>query len=173
MARPKPRLKQTRMLLNRLTLGLVSVLGFFSAASILTAPSTLAPNESSMDYSYASRGPASSVRSHESSSEKTRIQVLKLSCESEMEMEENSNQIRLRGKICSEKNVSIEKSLVKNSENEDVATVFHKEKDFTTDIIHLRPGLNKLVITNFLSDGSKNVQVLNVRRSPASAKNNN
>ncbi len=173
LARPKPSLKKTKQLLNRLTLGLVSVLGFFSTASILTAPSSLNPTETTSETIFAGRQPASVVKNDFSNSpERKGIQVIKLSCDAEMNLVEENNQIRLRGKVCSEKPVSIEKSSVKNSENEEIATVFHKEKTFTTDVIHLRPGQNRLVITNVLSDGSTSTQVLVVQRSPSGKKTN-
>lgn len=150
-------------MLNRITLGLVSALGFLSVASILTAPTSLNPVTGEEEP--ASRRPASIEMGDTSQPERRGIQVIKLSCEPEMKMNQDSHQIRLRGKVCSEGPVTIEKSSVKNSENEEIATVFHKEKTFTTDVIHLRPGQNKLVITNLLSDGSTSTQILVVERS--------
>ncbi len=132
-------------------------------ASILTAPTSLNPITGEEEL--ASRNPASFEIGDASQPEKRGIQVVKLNCEPEMKMNQDSHQIRLRGKVCSEGPVTIEKSSVKNSENEEIATVFHKEKTFTTDVIHLRPGPNKLVITNLLSDGSTNTQILVVERS--------
>jgi len=170
LARPKPSLRQTRKLLNRLTLGFVSILGFFSAASILTQPNANLSAENT-EQALASRQPAS-INFTPPQDEKKAILVVKLTCEPEMQLNENSNQIRLKGKICTDKLVSIENSSVKNSDDKVIATVFHKDKNFTTDIIHLRPGQNRLVITNKLSDGTTDTQVLVVTRSPASEKKN-
>ena len=150
-------------MLNRITLGFVSALGFLAVASILTAPTTLTPIVTD-EVDLSSREPASIEIGEVGVPEKRGIQVIKLTCEPEMKMNQDSHQIRLRGRVCSEGPVTIEKSTVKNSENEEVATVFHKEKTFTTDVIHLRPGSNKLVITNVLSDGSTSTQVLVVER---------
>lgn len=139
-------------------------MGFFSAITILTAPTMVSTGEYGGDVTLAARNPASDSVSVD----KGRIQVVKLTCDEEMKLSQEAHQIRLKGHVCSDMPLSIEKSTVKNSENEEVATVFHKEKDFTTDVIHLRPGQNRLVITNVLSDGSTKTQVLRVQRAPSS-----
>lgn len=140
---------------------LVSVLGFLSITSIVTAPSSLAPSDGIP--TLGSRHLAS-VSPTSLNSEKMRVPVIKIGCDPEITAKETANQIRLKGKICGSKEAVIEKSVIRNSDNEEVATVFHRDSDFTTDVIHLRAGRNLLTITNFLSDGTKSSQTLVILR---------
>lgn len=162
MSKKISKLRKTKVFLNQLTLFLVLTLGFMSSITILTAPADN-PKWADLNPSSASRAIAS-VKPFDPSPEHDTISVLTLDCLGTKAFTNSSPQVRLKGKVCDTSGAEIQSSQVRNIKNEDVATVFHRNREYTTDLIHLVPGENELTIKFKLSNGKTETKLLKIHR---------
>jgi len=136
-----------------------------SAVTILTAPSEH-PSWADLNPGASGSRALASVKPLDGSTpEHDIISVLSLDCSDKNNVITNASpQIRLKGKICDPSAAEIESSQVRNIKNEDVATVFHHNREYTTDLIHVAPGDNELTVKFKLSNGKTETKILKIRR---------
>ncbi len=80
--------------------------------------------------------------------------VLTLECSKNSEIISWTQQIRLKGHLCTgESKLSILSTKIQNKRNGYVATVFHQAREYSTDFIQLSEGENNLIVQHTLSDG--------------------
>jgi len=154
-------------MINQITMGIVTVFGVISAFTIFSAPISLQNTESGIQLQAQSeaRGPASVVTVSSEMGKQMTIDVLTVNCGENVEVYSQSQQVRLKGKVCMENTaLQIKGSSIRNNENKDVATVFLMKRDFTTDVIDLPKENNELTIVNQLSNGQSETRTVKIKR---------
>jgi hypothetical protein len=149
MAKRKTPLRKLQRRLNQTTFALVVAIGLIAMTTILSEPGRI--NVRPMAERELASVELNSLKENEPL--KT-ASILALECSDKSEAVSWTQQIRLKGRVCeSASGTSIVSSQIENMRNGYVATVFHQDKDFTTDFIQLSEGENQLIVKHTMSDG--------------------
>jgi hypothetical protein len=160
MANPKKTLKKLQQKLNQTTFLLVVGMGLLALMTILSEPSRGRPT------SLSHRDLASVSDSAPRNSETNKAaSVLNLKCGDGDNAVSWTQQIRLKGHSCQATGeTTILTTQIKNTRNGYVATVFHQDREFSTDFIQLSEGENHLLVKHTLSDGQTEEHKVSVTR---------
>lgn len=149
MANPKKSIRNLQRRLNQTTFILVIGLGLIAMMTLFSDPGSLrARTPADRDIASIDDDSSKVVETSKTTS------VLTLECSNKEDIVSWTQQIRLKGHLCKDSgNLSITSIKIENKRNGYVATVFHQDRDFTTDFIQLSEGANELLVKHTLSDG--------------------
>ncbi|MEQ1875228.1 MAG: hypothetical protein ABL958_01190 [Bdellovibrionia bacterium] len=146
--RSKNPIRNLQRRLNQTTFLLVVGLGLMAAMTILSDPGTFKPKTAmERDLASVDDGEDKVLETLKSTS------VLTLECSKKRDIVSWTQQIRLKGHLCREDGPGIQSTKIENTRNGYVATVFHQDREYTTDFIQLSEGENQLIVRHTLSDG--------------------
>lgn len=147
-------LNQIKKIAIKYTMLLVFIMGILSTFTLLSKPKNLIFDTASLSLD---RSPASigATVNPTPGNHDNDVKVIQLDCKKNEFTVGEAMQVRLRGRTCQSNRERIENSDVRNHATGLAATVFfsNETNNFTTDLIQLRNGVNKITIDNKLAGG--------------------
>lgn len=161
MAKGKKSFRKLQRRLNQTTFLLVLGMGLIATMTIVSDPVGV------QSRAQADREPASvSDSQFQANADSVKAaSVLTIECAKRDDIVSLTQQIRLKGRVCQEDDkISIITTQIENTRNGYVATVFHQDREFSTDFIQLSEGENQLLVKHTLSDGNIEERKVTVTR---------
>jgi hypothetical protein len=161
MAKRKKTLRKLRRRLNQTTFLLVLGLGLVAMMTIVSDPTA-------MKHRQVPERDVASVTEGEFNRAPDAVKgnsVLTVECSEKPDIISWTQQVRLKGHLCQDDGkLSIISTQIQNTRNGYVATVFHQDREFTTDFIQLSEGENQLLVKHTLSDGKTEERKVTINR---------